>query len=133
MSWLYEQLTGNFIDPIDVLQGKGYSGQPPYKNVPTAENLANLGPIPTGTYMATGVELSDPKLGPYVIVLDPDANTTAKIISYGRIPSTFRIHGERIEPPPGYASDGCIIQSRDVRELFWNSNDHEIVVVVGGD
>lgn len=129
MSWTYEQLTGKFTDPSGTLQGKGYSGQPPYTNKPDSEGLEGLGPIPVGMWEATSVIAEHPKLGPFVIVLRPDEVTREKVIALGREPDSFRVHGERMKPPPGYASDGCIIQIRTVRELYWNSLDKWIQVV----
>lgn len=132
MAWIYEQLTGRFTDPLGVLQGKGYSGQPPHSNKPEDEGLVGLGPIPKGDWMATGVEMTTTSHGPFVIVLSPDPTTRIKVNALGRDSNSFRIHGERLAPPPGYASDGCIILSRDVRELFWRSLDHDVQVITGG-
>jgi hypothetical protein len=122
MSWTYEQLTGNLFDPSDELQGKGYSGQPPYSNDPAAQNLEGLGPIPQGLWRAVEL-IPESTHGPFAIRLEPYETTE----TFGR--SGFLMHGERVTPPPGYASDGCIIQSRDVRERFWDSTDHDIQVV----
>lgn len=128
MPWGYQQATGNFSEPFGALVAKGYSGQPPHANVPTDEGLVNLGPIPCGYWQGVKLEVWNPRLGPYVIVLAPDPATRARVLAYGRDPDSFRVHGERAQPPFGYASDGCIILSRDIRELFWANLDHWILV-----
>lgn len=124
MAWIYEQATGNFTDPSGTLQGKGYSGQPPHRNDPDSQFVREVGPIPRGKWQ--GVELiPQSSHGPFAIRLEPYAETE----TFGR--AGFLMHGDSI-PHPGYASEGCIIQSRDVRELFWASLDHDIEVVRGG-
>lgn len=128
MSWTWQVTGGRLIDPTGTLQAKGYSGQPPHTNVAADEGLEGLGPIPRGNWFATGVEEETVKHGPFVIVLAPDANTRSFVVSLGRDPDSFRIHGERVAPPLGLASDGCIIISRDIRELFWASLDHDLLV-----
>jgi hypothetical protein len=45
---------------------------------------------------------------------------------FGR--SEFLCHGDSIEHP-GDASEGCIIQLRDVRRQMWESPDHTLEVV----
>ena len=130
MSNSYEQLTGYLYNDAAVLIGKGYSGQPPHKNDPSAENMRGIGPIPFGTYTIVELIQNDGKLGPYVLVLEPDATTRQRILEFDRDPDTFRCHGERETPPPGYASDGCIVMPRAVREMLWTGTDHIIDVVV---
>jgi hypothetical protein len=127
MSWTYEQISGRLIDPDGVAQGFGYSGQPPHKNDPAAQNQVGIGPIPVGLWHATALIAVTEAHGPYVIVLTPDSATE----TFGR--SGFLVHGDSLERA-GYASEGCIVQSRDVREMFWNSADHDITVVarIGG-
>lgn len=122
MSWLYEQASGRLTDPTGSLQGKGYSGQPPHTNDPAAQDIQNMGPIPSGLWQAVELIQESVKHGPYVIRLEPYIQTH----TWGR--SGFLMHGERKTPPFGFASDGCIIMSRDIRELFWNSTDHDLEV-----
>ncbi len=129
MPWKYDQAAGTFTDPTGTLQGKGYSGHPPHTNDPAAEGLESKGPIPKGNWYAVGVEEHTTEHGPFVVVLRPDLNTLQKVVALGREPSTFRIHGERVAPPPGLASEGCIILDRQMRELFWANIDHDIQVV----
>jgi hypothetical protein len=130
MAWTYQQNSGRLSDPNGALQGVGYSGQPPHTNAPADEGLEGLGPIPRGIWTKKSVEWDNPKLGPFVIVLEPDETTRARIVTLGRDPDSFRMHGERLPPaPPGFASDGCIVQIRQVRENFWNSPDPVLEVV----
>jgi hypothetical protein len=124
MAWTYQQITGNFLDPDGNLQGKGYSGQPPRVNDPTAQDIHNVGPCPQGLWQAVELIPESATHGPFAIRLEPYSAT----VTFGR--SGFMMHGDSVSHP-GYASDGCIIQSRDVRELFWNSQDHDIQVVEG--
>lgn len=128
MSWTYNIPSGRLIDPTGTLCGVGYSGQPPHTNVVADQGLESLGPIPSGQWLAVSVEYNNPKLGPFVIVLRPDDATRAKVIALGRDPDSFRMHGERLEPPFGFASDGCVVAIRVLRELFWNSPDRWLTV-----
>lgn len=125
MAWTYEQLTGNLLDPTGTLQGKGYSGYPPHRNDPGSEVVRSLGPIPHGLWQAVEL-IPESSHGPFAIRLEPYDQTE----TFGR--AGFLMHGDSI-PHPGLASEGCIIQSRDVRELFWASADHDINVVRGGE
>lgn len=122
MSWLYSVSTGNFADPSGIFQGKGYSGQPPHTNDRDSEFLKNEGPIPEGLWQAVELIPESATHGPFAIRLEPYAHT----VTYGR--SGFMIHGDSIEHP-GYASDGCIILDRELREMFWASEDHDLEVV----
>jgi hypothetical protein len=121
MAWTYSIPTGAFLDPEGEVRGKGYSGQPPHVNDVLAQSLHDVGPIVEGLWQ--GVELipESTKHGPYVIRLEPYPQTD----TLGR--SGFMLHGDSIARP-GFASEGCIIQSRDVREMFWASLDHDILV-----
>jgi hypothetical protein len=127
--WTWEISTGTLYDDLMNSFAKGYSGFPPYTNDLSAQNKIMIGPIPEGNWTMTGVEENNPKLGPFVIVLEPDGETTVSVAAMGREPDTFPIHGERKEPPPGYASDGCIILPRQIREQIWSSTDHDLKVV----
>jgi hypothetical protein len=122
VSWLYEQSSGRFTDPTGTSQGKGYSGQPPFVNDATAQAQVDQGPIPQGLWQAVELIPESTSHGPYAIRLEPYQQTE----TFGR--SGFMMHGDLISRP-GYASEGCIVMSRDVRELFWNSTDHDILVV----
>ena len=126
MAWKYEQLTGRFLDPEGDLKGVGYSGQLPHVNDPDAQSVHDSGPIPAGKWQAVELIPESTSHGPFVIRLEPYDSTE----TFGR--AGFMIHGDSIKIP-GHASHGCIIQSRDVRELFWASPDHDIDVVRGGE
>lgn len=132
MAWTYQQNSGRLIDPSGTVVGVGYSGQPPHTNVPTDEGLEGLGPIPCGVWNKASVEWENAKLGPFVVVLAPDDATRARVIALGRDPDSFRMHGERLSPAPaGFASNGCIVMIRTVREEFWNSPDAVLNVISG--
>jgi hypothetical protein len=79
--------------------------------------------------MMTELQAENPKLGPNVIVLAPDDATRARILAMPRDPDSFRIHGERIAPPIGYASDGCIVLEPAARREMWESPDPHVQVV----
>jgi hypothetical protein len=135
MSWTYQQNSGKLLDPEGRVIGIGYAGgdcglQPLGKNNPAMENIPNVGPLPAGNYTADWMVQVHPKLGRYVIHLAPDAETAAKIDSYGRASDSFFCHGDNISSP-GNGSDGCIVQSLDVRTAFWESVDHGLIVVSG--
>lgn len=119
--WLYEITTGRMYSDNGNLTGVGYSGAPQYKNDPGATHLKDKGPLPVGLYrMREPVDTHTH--GPYVIWLDPDPDNAM----FDR--SAFGIHGDSVVSP-GTASEGCIIQSRGVRETMWESGDHDLKVV----
>lgn len=128
MSWDFRQASGCMTDPVGAIKGVGYSGHPPYVNLPSAESIVDKGPIPSGMWEMVELIEHHEKLGPKVIVLRPDDETRARVLAMGRDPDSFRCHGERIEPPAGFASDGCIIQGEPVRMLMWGSEDRWIHV-----
>jgi type VI secretion system (T6SS) effector TldE1-like protein len=123
MSWTYNQTTGSLFDPAEELRGKGYSGYPPNQNNPDAQGIPNEGPIPQGLWQAVEL-IMESNHGPYAIRLEPYDGT----VTFGR--SGFLMHGDSIAMP-GYASEGCIIMARDIREMFWRSTDHDLEVVSG--
>ena len=125
----YHQTSGVWEDPQGAIVSSAYSGQPPYVNLPSAENLENLGPIPCGNFVMSSVIEEHPKLGRFVIVLVPDDETRARIAAMGRNPDSFRVHGERLEPPPGFASDGCIVMDYGGRVAAWQNSDHGLQVI----
>lgn len=129
MAWTWEISTGMMYDDPGEVKGKGYSGHPPYQNDVTAQDKVAMGPIPAGSWKMAYVAATTAQHGPFVIFLIPDSQTRALVAAMGRDPDSFRIHGERITPPPGYASTGCIILPREVREEIWNSADHDLQVV----
>jgi hypothetical protein len=120
--WTYEISTGRMYDESGKLIGVGYSGSPTYKNDASATYMIDEGPIPAGLYTIKS-PVDTAKHGPYVLWLLPDPSNEM----YGR--ADFGIHGDNIGKP-GCASEGCIIQSRDVREFIWDSGDHILQTVV---
>lgn len=122
MSWAYEIVSGRLFTDSGELVGVGYSGAPQYKNDPAAQSLRDLGPIPAGSYTISS-PVDTVTHGPYVLPLTPSPENEM----YGR--SGFLIHGDSVVSP-GSASEGCIIQSRDVREQVWASGDRSLTVVV---
>lgn len=128
MPWTYEQATGRLSSPCGQLAAIGYAGgncgkNPEGKNNPDLQEKPCIGPLPQGVYTFSHTEDS-PKLGPFVILLDPDPGNEM----YGR--SVFRMHGDSIAHP-GCASEGCIIMPRAVREKVFASADHTLIVVKG--
>lgn len=121
--WTYAQLTGRLRDLNLLLVGVGYSGKGPGKNNPAMQEVQFVGPIPCGFY-TIGAPFESEKHGPYCLPLTPDKDNTM----FGR--SAFLIHGDA-KFHLGEASEGCIIQARDVRERVWNSGDHRLQVVSG--
>lgn len=121
MTWTYEIITGRIYSDSGSLVGVGYSGAPGFKNNPADVMLKNEGPIPPGTY-TIGAPQDTVDHGPYAMALTPDPAN----VMYGR--DEFLMHGDNVHQP-GTASEGCIIQARDVREDVWNSMDHVLNVV----
>ena len=121
MSWTYEIVSGRLYSDLGDLIGVGYSGKGDHKNDPNAQSLKNEGPIPVGTY-TIGPPQDTVTHGPYVLPLTPDSGN----LMWSR--SGFLIHGDSVTAP-GTASEGCIIQARNVREEVWASGDRELSVV----
>ena len=95
--------SGKFVFP-DGSTTTCYSGVPEYRNNPSAINIKNKGPIPTGAFYITDVTSSK---GPNTIVLQPDGSNDM----YGR--DNFRIHGDNSS---NNASEGCIIMGPSGRQ-----------------
>ena len=125
--WTYEISTGRIYADSGECIGVGYSGAGPRKNDPTAQGLHGEGPCPEGHYSLLSPRDST-EHGPFAIPLLPDAETRIAMLNLNRDPDSFLCHGDSI-PHPGNASEGCIIQSRDVREQLWDSKDHDLKVV----
>lgn len=121
--WKYSQLTGRMYDLDGDLKGVGYSGKGKGKNNPALQEVAFVGPIPCGFY-TIGAPFDSAKHGPYCLPLIPDKDNQM----FGR--SEFLIHGDAFDHP-GAASEGCIIQARDVREMIHKSGDNRLQVVSG--
>lgn len=119
--WKYEQSTGRLTDASGKLVATGYAGKNEHKNKPQSQAVVGLGPLPQGKYTLNPPRTSQ-KTGPYAMDLTPDPANKM----FGR--SAFQMHGDSVKAP-GTASSGCIIMPRNIRELVWNSKDHEIQVV----
>lgn len=122
MSWTWLQRQGELLHDGHPVAA-GYSGMGAAKNIPEAQTMHGLGPIPCGRYTVRGPPFSSEHMGPYVLALDPDPGNAM----FGR--SGFCIHGD--SNPPGEASRGCIILARRVRELIRESGDFRLEVVSG--
>lgn len=107
MTWTYVQRTGSLLHN-GFLVGSGYAGRYTGKNNPEMQDVKDTGPLPCGWYTILPA-YDHPRLGPLTMNLIPDAGNEM----FGR--KDFRIHPERIDPPAGLASEGCIVQSRPVR------------------
>ncbi|MFP2466954.1 tlde1 domain-containing protein [Pseudescherichia vulneris] len=117
MGWKYEQSTGKMYQD-GVLIETGYSGALTNKNNPERQHVKGLGPLPRGTYNIAGHSASK---GPVTIILEQTSGET-----FGR--DDFRIHGDHIHGPAGYASAGCIILSLSTRRaILRDGGDLEVV------
>ena len=121
--WTYQQKTGKLISPSGDCVSTGYSGKGGDKNNPAAEDIADQGPCPIGQYTLEA-PVNTTAHGPYVLRLDPSETN----VMFGR--GGFLMHGDSTEHP-GEASEGCIIMPRAVREMVWNSGDHQLEVKSG--
>jgi Protein of unknown function (DUF2778) len=119
--WTYAQSTGTLLQNGQPI-ATGYSGYDDGKNNPSMQGVENVGPIPQGDWTIVGPPINTPDHGPYVLHLQPSAQTN----TFGR--GGFLMHGDSIEAP-GCASRGCVIMPRNVREQVWASNDTELEVV----
>jgi hypothetical protein len=104
MAWRYEQSTGRLYSGNELVE-TGYSGALTCKNRPDRQHVKGMGPLPRGKYRVAGHSASK---GPWTIILVQTSRET-----FGR--SAFRIHGERVNKPAGFASEGCIIMSNSTR------------------
>jgi len=120
-AWTYSQKTGELQHDGEHV-ADGYSGAGPGKNNPEMQSVANTGPIPRGDWTISGPPANTKDHGPYVLRVEPAANTE----TFGR--SGFLMHGDSKESP-GCASEGCVILPRAVREEVWNSGDRDLEVV----
>jgi hypothetical protein len=119
--WTYVQLSGQLIDAGGQLIAVGYSGSPAGKNNPQEQSIADVGPIPQGSY-TIGPPHDTPEHGPYVLSLTAAATNPM----FGR--SGFLMHGDSVAHP-GCASEGCIIMGLKIRQQVWASGDHQLRVV----
>lgn len=118
--WTYHITSGEMLDKNGKRVATGYSGKGDHKNKVTDTNIVGEGPLPIGLY-SIGQPRTSPKTGQYAMDLTPHKENEM----FGR--AAFQIHGDSLRAP-GTASSGCIIMPRLIRELIWNSGDHEIEV-----
>ena len=123
LAWTYTQSTGE-LQQNSKQRATGYSGAGEGKNNPAMEHVRDVGPIPRGAWTITGPPSDSRSHGPYVLRLEPAAETA----THGR--DGFLIHGDS-KAHPGSASQGCIILPRAVREEIWHSGDRDLEVVAG--
>jgi Tlde1 domain len=128
--WIYEQDTGRLLKNHGEEVATGYAGgnggaHPEGINNHDMQNVKNVGPIPCGYYTFGEVVLKS-HLGPFAIPLIPDSDNEM----FGR--SAFYMHGDRADPPRS-ASDGCIIMSRMIRVMCYESNDRILRVKLSGE
>jgi hypothetical protein len=121
LAWTYAQKTGA-LQQDGTAVATGYSGADAGKNNPEMEQVHNVGPIPKGDWTIVGPPVNTREHGPYVLKLEPGAETT----TFGR--SGFLMHGDSKEAP-GTASQGCVVVPRTVREQVWKSGDRDLEVV----
>jgi len=120
-AWQYAQKTGELQQDGGHV-ATGYSGAGAGRNNPALEKEPNLGPIPRGDWTIVGPPANTAQHGPYVLKLEPEADTE----TFGR--TGFLMHGDSRQSP-GNASHGCIVIPRATREQVWNSGDRELEVV----
>jgi Protein of unknown function (DUF2778) len=121
MPWRFNSRTGQITDPTDQPFALAYSGHGLGLLNPRLESVANIGPIPRGSYQI-GPAYTHIDLGPIVMNLDPLAGTE----TLGR--SGFRIHGDNRDGNHS-ASHGCVVVGPDVRRAIAASLDRVLKVV----
>jgi hypothetical protein len=121
MSWTYEQKTGRLLLDGNYI-ATGYSGHGAGVDNPGLESVAEVGPLPEGTY-TIGEAFLNPRTGPISMRL-----TCVSGDEFGR--SEFLIHGDN-SAMNQTASEGCIILPHAVRVAIDASADRELIVVTG--
>jgi len=117
MTWKYQQHDGALFHNGE-FEGTGYSGTEYGRNNPTAQDVANLGPIPQGNYWI-GKPFTDAVRGPIVMALTPNPEDQM----FGR--SGFLIHGDNAAHD---ASHGCVVLGPLLRAAIANSGDVHLLV-----
>lgn len=123
--WRYSQSTGLLTrdDVAGVSYGPGYSGNGDGLNNPAMQDVRDQGPVPQGRYRVLA-PVDTVAHGPFFLALEPSPANQM----FGR--SGFGIHGDRKDAVGQFlASNGCIILPPHVRDVIWQSNDHELEVV----
>lgn len=121
--WQYSQSTGYLIAENGTRYGPGYSGHGPGVNAPDLQDVKNVGPIPQGSYRILA-PIDTVAHGHWFMALEPDPANEM----FGR--SGFGCHGDEVlHPGEELASDGCIILPLAIRQIIWQSNDHQLQVI----
>jgi hypothetical protein len=124
--WVYQQQTGDLTSQSGNKVASGYSGIGSGLNNPVYESVPDVGPIPCGFYNILE-PIDDPLRGPYAMHLNPFAENQM----FGR--SAFMVHGDEVAHAGEHlASHGCLIFPRVIREMIWNSDDHQLQVTKVG-
>lgn len=122
---LYQQVSGKWIRADSELIGIGYAGHGAGVNNPAMQEEPFVGPLPVGLYNI-GPAYTHPHLGELTMNLTPFDDQ----LMFGR--NNFRIHGDSvIYAGQRKGSDGCIVQSKDVRKEISQSQDRVLKVVSG--
>jgi|SRR6185312_7592092 len=115
----FSTTTGQLFNGSQYL-ATGYSGFGAGKLNPEMENVANVGPLPRGTYTMEIIKGEDGLPCDYegkkkpVIRLVPSSTNEM----FGR--AGFLMHGDSISDP-GTASHGCVIEDHGTREVVANA------------
>jgi hypothetical protein len=120
--WIFEQATGDLVNPEGIVVGQGYSGRGAGVDNPADEQIPDVGPLPEGFYTISPFFDDPGGKGPIVAHLIPDVADQM----FER--SGFMIHGDNREANHS-ASEGCIILARTLRELIAASADRRLEVV----
>ena len=118
MQWGYIQSTGDLTFNRSRV-ATGYSGHTNGKNKPHMEHVRNVGPIPRGEYKIE-TPRNSARTGSFVLPLTPVGHN-----ALGR--TDFQIHGDS-RSNLSFASNGCIILNRSIREKIWQSGIRKLVV-----
>jgi hypothetical protein len=119
--WTYSQHSGD-LSHNGRRVAVGYSGAGAGKNNPNDQTIADVGPIPQGSWLISGPPIATSEHGPYVLRLEPEPGTC----THDR--AGFLMHGDSVQHP-GAASKGCVIMARAVRQSVWESGDRQLQVV----
>jgi len=117
MTWRYQQSTGKLFDPSGAWIGTGYSGNGQWLDQPSAESIADHGPIPCGMWTIGAAE-TVPHLGPVVMAITPEPGTQ----TFGR--SGFFCHGDNAAMDHT-GSCGCIVLPPADRQQLADSADRQ--------
>lgn len=108
---VYHSKRGILEIPGSASLWKAYSGNGEAMNDPHMQSVRGHGPIPAGDWQIGAWEDYHQHLGAQVVHLEPAQGTEA----FGR--SGFFIHGDNWKMNET-GSDGCIVASRQIRDLL---------------